>query len=82
MTKEQFRHLARIQDLTIRRIAEKYTAGAAEHTGNLWDQSEIQLVENAIDEAIDQISYLVTLREKLLLEPLVGQPASAGPDGN
>lgn len=44
-------------------MAEKYTKGAREHGGNLWEASPEFLLNSAIEEAIDQVVYLLTLRE-------------------
>ena len=65
MTKEQEKHLTEIQKLTVAWIDSKYRAGQKRHGGNLLDMAPLQLVDNAIDEAIDQVTYLFTLREKL-----------------
>jgi hypothetical protein len=43
----------------------KYRKGNKEHGGNLQDLSDVQLLDAAIDEAIDQVTYLLTLREKI-----------------
>lgn len=43
----------------------KYEKGAAEHGGNLWEKDEDWLLDQAIDEAIDQVVYLLTLKEKI-----------------
>lgn len=45
-------------------MAKKYASGQAEHGGNLWDLTEDQLLNNAIEEAIDQVVYLITIRGK------------------
>lgn len=42
---------------------EKYNKGQAEHGGNLWDKKG--LIEMAIDEAIDQVVYLITLKKQI-----------------
>jgi hypothetical protein len=43
---------------------EKYRKGAEEHGGFLGDMTPEDLIANAIDEAIDQLVYLLTLRDK------------------
>ena len=55
-------HIAQI----VKRANLKYRKGNAEHGGDLYDLTEYELNENAIDEAIDQLHYLLTLREKLI----------------
>lgn len=64
MTPEQKIHMAFIAGEAYARITDKYEKGQAEHGGNLWDQSSDQLLENAIMEAVDQVIYLLTIREK------------------
>lgn len=48
----------------------KYRNGQREHGGNLWENTPIRLVELAIDEAVDQVAYLLTLRDKLVANTL------------
>lgn len=43
----------------------KYTRGAIEHVGLLSDCSAEQLINMAIEEVQDMVSYLYTLRAKL-----------------
>lgn len=65
MTPEQEAHLGRIQRLFSTEVDGKYRQGQEEHGGNLFDMPAKDLVDNAILEAIDQIVYLYTLRDKL-----------------
>lgn len=44
-------------------IRAKYEAGQREHGGELWRKTGI--IDMAIDEAVDQIVYLLTLRDQL-----------------
>ena len=44
----------------------KYLAGAEQHGGDIHDLTALQLVEMALEEAIDQYVYIHTLREKLI----------------
>lgn len=46
-------------------VLPKYEAGAIEHTGNLWEVDRDKLLDYAIEEAIDQVVYLLTLKGKL-----------------
>jgi len=46
-----------------RRIRSKYLLGVAEHGGHLWEKSG--LIDEAINEAIDQVIYLLTLKEQI-----------------
>lgn len=45
-------------------MADKYTRGVEEHGGNLWDMPFNQLLDNAIEEAIDQVVYLLTMKQQ------------------
>lgn len=65
MTPEQESHLTRILEMTATKLELKYRKGQLEHQGNLFDLSARELLENAIEEAIDQVVYLMTLRDKL-----------------
>jgi hypothetical protein len=65
MTPEQTDHVRRIDRQMSRRLHVKYAKGASEHGGNIWDLTAMELLDNAIDEAADQIVYLSTLRDKL-----------------
>lgn len=65
MTGEQEQHLQQIKDEFGEAVERKYRAGAAEHGGNLWDKTPLQLCDEAIAEAIDQVTFLLTLRTKL-----------------
>lgn len=65
MSDEQEEHLEFIQEEFCDLVDHKYRKGAAEHGGKLSDMPLLNLVENAIDEAIDQVTYLLTLRQKI-----------------
>ena len=48
-------------------ITNKYVKGALEYNSDLSkDYTAEQLLNEAINEAIDQVTYLLTLRQKLL----------------
>lgn len=64
MNPEQEKHVEDISKEFYIAMAIKYEAGAKEHGGNLWDMDEDRLLECAIEEAIDQVVYLLTLRKK------------------
>ncbi len=66
MTPAQEEHLARIKADLCRLVDDKYRKGAAEHGGELLDCSLLTLVDYAIEEAIDEATYLLSLRELLL----------------
>lgn len=65
MTQKQKNHVEDLLAVFKDRLAEKYQKGAEEHGGNLWDMSAEQLLDEAINECIDQYTYLMTLKEKL-----------------
>lgn len=47
-------------------IHDKYTVGAKEHNTNLKEDTTVhQLVDFALEEAIDQMVYLITLKQKI-----------------
>jgi len=66
MNKVQLEHLGEILDQTHDLISNKYLKGAAEHKTILSeDYSSEQLIDMSIEEAIDQITYLLTLKETM-----------------
>jgi len=65
LTHDQEVHLhGLIKQLTLQ-VSAKYIKGAEEHGGNIWDISPLTLLDHAIEEAIDQCVYLITLREQV-----------------
>ncbi len=66
MTEEQEKHLLSIQKAFYHAVDKKYRAGAKEHGGNLTDATPLQLIEWAMDECVDQWTYLKTCRDKLI----------------
>lgn len=70
MTAAQERHLESIQFYFSKAVGSKYRKGQEEHGGNLFDMSVLQLIDAALDEAIDQITYLKTLRDKIEKAPI------------
>lgn len=58
-------HLLDIKHDFLVLVDDKYRKGQSEHGGNLFDLSPLQLIDSAIEEAIDQFVYLVTLKEKI-----------------
>lgn len=65
LTEEQETHIREIVRWFATTMPPKYTKGAVEHGGDIRDLTPIVLVENALEEALDNIVYLLTLREKL-----------------
>jgi len=66
MTNEQESHLSYLKKDFERRVDKKYRAGAVEHSGDVRDLTVLQLLEESIGEAVDQYTYLSTLRDKEL----------------
>jgi hypothetical protein len=64
MTKEQEKHLLKIKQQFDIAVDYKYRKGQKEHGGNLFDNSPEHLLDCAIEEAIDLLVYLLTLRDK------------------
>ncbi len=65
MTGSQEAHLARVKSEFCALVDAKYRAGAAEHGGELLDVCAVELLDYAIEEAIDQVVYLLSLKDKL-----------------
>jgi hypothetical protein len=69
MTNDQERHLNYIKEQFELQVDSKYRKGQEEHGGDLWELDLLSLLDNAIQEAIDQFTYLMTIRQKLLARP-------------
>jgi ribonuclease D len=63
MDKNHLEHAIDIAETAKNLIIRKYTRGQKEHGGSLWRKKG--LVDMAIEEAIDQVIYLLTLRNQL-----------------
>lgn len=62
----QKQHRSEVVSNAVTLIHDKYTAGALEHQTNLkQDTTLAQLLEFAIEEAVDQMVYLITMKQKL-----------------
>lgn len=68
MDETEEKHLKDILEETRRRLNLKYRKGSAEHGGHLQDMTAYQLIDNSIDECLDNIVYLLTLRDKIVRE--------------
>lgn len=68
MTPEQEQHLEKIKKEFTEKVDAKYRKGVKEHGGNLWEYSIEDLINMALDEAIDQYTYLSTLKRKLKIK--------------
>lgn len=64
MDADQTQHAQSIADFFEQAMLIKYQKGALEHGGNVWDIDPDKLLDEAISEAIDQVVYLVTLRQQ------------------
>lgn len=65
MSDEQKEHRAKIMQQASMLIHAKYEKGAREHHSLLTDYDAHWLLDSAIEEALDQIVYLLTLKDKL-----------------
>lgn len=65
MTSEQEHHLQQIKTAFKSAVDVKYRKGQKEHGGNLFDLTSLNLIDAALDECIDQYTYLFTLRDKI-----------------
>jgi hypothetical protein len=65
MTQEHEQHIKWISEQFNIIMSNKYKRGAEEHGGHLKDYTEKELIGFALDEAIDQVVYLITLRDKI-----------------
>lgn len=63
MTPEQEQNLLEIKELFSSLVDHKYRNGQREHGGNLWTKKG--LIDMAIDEAIDQVTYLICLKRQI-----------------
>jgi hypothetical protein len=61
-------HLATLQMAAVESMEKKYRKGVEEHGGTkLWEMPTASLVEEAINEATDQLTYLLSLRQQMHL---------------
>ncbi len=66
MTDTQVKHLNKIAEEAHTLLVQKYVRGAEEHKSSLSeDYTALELLDEAINEAVDQMVYLLTLKEKL-----------------
>ena len=66
MTQAQESHLTRVKRDFVALVDSKYRAGAAEHGGELLALPDLAILDLAIEEAVDQVVYLLSLKEKLV----------------
>ena len=60
--REQREHAIHLADEAGRLILTKYKRGQEEHGGNLWEKEN--LLDSTIEEAVDLVIYLLTLKEQ------------------
>lgn len=66
MNSRQVEHLNRIKEQVGHELTEKYVKGAKEHASVLSeDYTALEVLDMAIEEALDQVTYLYTLREMM-----------------
>jgi len=59
-------HLEQIKLATCDLLDRKYKAGVQAYKGTkLWTMPAAKMVENAIEETIDQVTYLLSLRQQM-----------------
>jgi hypothetical protein len=63
MTPEIEAYLANLKSEFTADLDAKFRAGQIEHGGNIWEKPG--MLEHAIEEAIDQVVYLYTLRDQV-----------------
>ena len=63
MTKKQTEHLTDLMLEFNNILKKKYAKGAKQHGGNLWEKKD--LIDMAIEEAVDQVTYLLTLKQQI-----------------
>ena len=66
MTPEQESHLKRIKLNFAVKLDKKYREGQKEHGGDLMHNNALAIIDMAINEAVDQVVYLETLRELIV----------------
>lgn len=63
MTMKHEDHLDELINQFVDLVSEKYVKGVEQHGGKLWLKKG--LIDMAIDEAIDQVVYLLTLKQQI-----------------
>lgn len=64
MNSEHEAHLVRRQAQIAKLLDWKYRKGQREHGGKLWEHSAAWLIQQAIEEAVDSLFYLLDAVEK------------------
>jgi len=66
MTHEQERHLASIKNRFSLLVDKKYRQGQTEHGGNMWEHGPLWAIDQAIEECLDQFTYLCDARDGIV----------------
>jgi hypothetical protein len=66
LSDRQESHIARLTMTASLMLEAKYRKGAAEHGDTLLDMTPLELCDNLIEEALDQLNFALTLRSALL----------------
>ena len=74
MSTKQELHLARIKQEFLSLVEPKFRKGAEEHATILNEQPASLLLDFAIEEAIDQVVYLLTLKQVMEDKNAQNQP--------
>jgi hypothetical protein len=65
MTERQEQHLDNLMGETLELMDEKYRRGQEVHGGDLFELSVATLLDEAINETVDQLVYLLTAKARL-----------------
>jgi hypothetical protein len=63
ITTDHLNHVEHLIKVASGKIRYKYIKGVLEHGGNLWEHSMMELLNQSIDETVDNLVYLLTLRD-------------------
>lgn len=74
MTDAQESHIKQVLSSVSDALLDKYARGAEEHDGNLWDKTALGLLDEAINESLDMVVYLFTLRDKIVASATATPP--------
>lgn len=70
MREDQEEHLKHVKEEFKRLVEPKYRKGAAEHGTILHELDPLVIAEMALEEAIDQVVYLISLRDSIVAKQL------------
>lgn len=64
MTEDQDRHLTEIIYFIANHYRPRYERGAREYGDNMWEHDEDWFIDNAIEENLDALAYLISWKLK------------------